>query len=382
MTIEERYELSCYQELTKLNDAKNIWLVRHNETGMIYIKKEMQWYNEEVYLRLKAANVPNIPKIYLCVRDDSTLTVIEEYIHGVSLDKLLEQQGILPEARVIEIAVAICNILEQLHAGLPPIVHRDIKPSNIMISNDGIVKLIDFNAAKEFDQSQIEDTRLMGTRKFAAPEQYGFGQSDPRTDLYALGVTMYYLLTKDYPDSGLYHGPLEPVIRKCIALDRSERYPDAAALRAELLKYTDPNMVQTTTENTKSVDNDSDSSGNIFTKHFYSYREKLPVGFRSGVIWKMLTAVWGYLFIFWLCRSMTTTASDGSSMTGYPLFVNRAGAFLMLIGIVYFLGNYCHVRDQLPFMQRSRALHWILTVVYLFIYCILMFSLVFFLGGE
>lgn len=79
---------------------------------------------------------------------------------------------------------------------------------------------------------------------------------------------------------------------------------------------------------------------------------------------------------------MTTTASDGSSMTGYPLFVNRAGAFLMLIGIVYFLGNYCHVRDQLPFMQRSRALHWILTVVYLFIYCILMFSLVFFLGGE
>ena len=88
-----------------------------------------------------------------------------------------------------------------------------------MISNDGIVKLIDFNAAKEFDQSQIEDTRLMGTRKFAAPEQYGFGQSDPRTDLYALGVTMYYLLTKDYPDSGLYHGPLEPVIRKCIALD-------------------------------------------------------------------------------------------------------------------------------------------------------------------
>ena len=133
----------------------------------------------------------------------------------------------------------------------------------------------------------------------------------------------YYLLTKDYPDSGLYHGPLEPVIRKCIALDRSERYPDAAALRAELLKYTDPNMVQTTTENTKSVDNDSDSSGNIFTKHFYSYREKLPVGFRSGVIWKMCTAVWGYLFIFWLCRSMTTTASDGSSMTGYPLFVNR-----------------------------------------------------------
>lgn len=251
-----------------------------------------------------------------------------------------------------------------------------------MISNDGVVKLIDFNAAKEFDQSQIEDTRLMGTRKFAAPEQYGFGQSDPRTDLYALGVTMYYLLTKDYPYSGLYHGPLEPVIRKCIALDRSERYPDAAALRAELLKYTDPNMVQTTTENTKSVDNDSDSSCNIFTKHFYSYREKLPVGFRSGVIWKILTAVWGYLFIFWLCRSMTTTASDGSSMTGYPLFVNRAGAFLMLIGIVYFLGTYCHVRDQLPFMQRSRALHWILTVVYLFIYCILMFSLVFFLGGE
>ena len=109
-----------------------------------------------------------------------------------------------------------------------------------MISNDGIVKLIDFNAAKEFDQSQIEDTRLMGTRKFAAPEQYGFGQSDPRTDLYALGVTMYYLLTKDYPDSGLYHVPLEPVIRKCIALGRSERYPDAAAQ----IWYRQPRKIQ------------------------------------------------------------------------------------------------------------------------------------------
>ena len=89
MTIEERYELSCYQELIKLDDSKNIWLVRHNESGMIYIKKELQWFNRDIYRRLQNADLPNIPKIKLCICEESVLTVIEEYIHGMTLEQFM-----------------------------------------------------------------------------------------------------------------------------------------------------------------------------------------------------------------------------------------------------------------------------------------------------
>lgn len=115
---------------------------------------------------------------------------------------------------------SLCDILHKLHGNLPPIIHRDIKPSNIIFSSDGVVKLIDFNAARELRAEQNEDTRLMGTRRFAAPEQYGFGQSDPRTDIYALGITFYYMLTGDYPDSGKYAGKYYDIITKCYNLPK------------------------------------------------------------------------------------------------------------------------------------------------------------------
>lgn len=377
MTIEERYELSCYQELTKLDESKNIWLVRHNGSGIIYIKKELQWFNQDIYMRLKNANLPNIPRIMLCICDDSVLTVIEEYIHGLTLDQLMEQNGIFSEEKTANIALAICDILDVLHASQPPIVHRDIKPSNIMISNDGVIKLIDFNAAKEFNQTHSEDTRLMGTKKFAAPEQYGFGQSDPRTDIYALGVTIYYLLTKDYPDSGQYSGKLNPIIQKCIHLDKTERYQDISQLRNELIAFAHKNI---STEIPWSSKNHT--KRNISTKQLYPCHEKLPVGFRTGTNWKIITATLGYLLIFWLCSTLTVTGSKGIRLSGFPLFLNRLGSFLMLMGTIFFLGNYCHIRNRLPLMNRSKLLHLLLTIIYLFIYYILILSLITILGGA
>lgn len=377
MTIEERYELSCYQELTKLDDSKNIWLVRHNESGMIYIKKELQWFNRDIYRRLQNADLPNIPKIKLCICEESVLTVIEEYIHGMTLEQFMEQNGIFSEEKAVNIALAICDILEPLHTSQPPIVHRDIKPSNIMISNDGIIKLIDFNAAKEFNLTHSEDTRLMGTKKFAAPEQYGFGQSDPRTDIYALGVTIYYLLTKNYPDSGGYYGKLNPIIQKCIHLDKTERYQDIGQLRKELIAFAHQNS---STEMPSSSKNHV--KHNLFTKQLYPCHEKLPVGFRTGTNWKIITATPGYLLIFWLCSTLTVTGSKGIPLSGFPLFVNRLGSFLMLMGTIFFIGNYCHIRNRLPLINRSRLLHLVFSIIYLLIYYILILSLVTLLGGA
>ncbi len=378
MTVEERYELSCYQELTRFDEHKNVWLVRNTENGMIYVKKTMQLYNREVYQRLMAADLPNIPKIYLCTCEDSTMTVIEEYIHGTSLMDMLQKDGIMDERQVAQIILPVCDIIEHLHSQVPSIVHRDIKPSNIMISNDGVIKLIDFNAAREYDLGATQDTYLMGTRHFAAPEQYGFGQSDPRTDIYAIGVTMYYMLTKNFPDSGLYLGSLYPVIQKCICMNKNDRYQTISELRKELSVYI-PAAISQPRIHTAS---ETSSSANPFLKPLYTYKEKLPVGFRSGVIWKMLTASFGYLDFFWLCSSVTVNNSNGKKLTGYPLTVNRVGLFIIILGYVFFLGNYCHVKDALPLMKKSKQTRLIMTFVYLFLYFVIIMFMILFLEGA
>lgn len=396
MTIEERYALSCYEELTKLDDAKDVWLVRHNETGTLYVKKRMQLYNRAIYQRLLTCHIPNVPEVILCVEDEAGLIVVEEYIHGVTLEQKLEQDGVLSETKVAEIMIKLCETLQLLHESTPPVIHRDIKPSNIMISSEGTVKLIDFNAAKEFTPGQSEDTRLMGTRKFAAPEQYGFGQSDQRTDIYALGVTMYYLLTKHFPESNLYHGYLFPVIEKCVNIDKNRRYPDVSALQKDLRKVMHGNGrcdVGESAISDASVDATGESNGQStresapemkdtwFTRALYGYKEWLPVGFRSGVLWKMLLAVAGYLFTVWLSCTAIVKNADGVALTGYPLAVNRVAIFLILLGTIFFLWDYCGIRYRLPYMKKNKILHWILSAVYLILYYAFIIVLLIIIGG-
>ena len=194
LTLEEKYQLSLYEKVTRLSDDKQIWLVKNIETNEIYVRKELLLYNFEVYAQLKEKQFDNIPKVIECVEEENRLIVIEEYIHGKTLETVMEEHGVLSEENAAFVIRSLCDILHKLHGNLPPIIHRDIKPSNIIFSSDGVVKLIDFNAARELRAEQNEDTRLMGTRRFAAPEQYGFGQSDPRTDIYALGITFHKLI--------------------------------------------------------------------------------------------------------------------------------------------------------------------------------------------
>lgn len=375
MTIEERYALSCYEELTKLDDAKDVWLVRHNETGILYVKKRMQLYNRAIYQRLMTCHIPNVPEVVLCVEDETGLIVVEEYIHGMTLEQQLEQDGVLSETEVAEIMIKLCDTLQLLHGSTPPVIHRDIKPSNIMISSEGTVKLIDFNAAKEFTPGQSEDTRLMGTRKFAAPEQYGFGQSDQRTDIYALGVTMHYLLTKHFPESNLYHGFLLPVIEKCMNIDKERRYPDVLTLKSAISDAGKGTTGQSVREASPEM------KDTWFMRPLYGYKEWFPVGFRSGVLWKMLLSVSGYLFAVWLSCTAIIKNADGVVLTGYPLAVNRVAMFLILLGTIFFLGNYCDIRYRLPLMKRNKLLHWILAAVYLILYYAFIIVLLIIFGG-
>lgn len=348
MTLEEKYELSKYQDLIQIDDDKEVWLVWHKEQGGLYIKKKLAWYNQGVYERLWRGEWRDVPKIYLCVKEAGELIVIEEYIHGTSLGKRLEQQGCLSEEEVAEIMIEVCRILQQFHGADPAMIHRDIKPSNIMISQDGKVKLIDFNAARENLGEKEEDTRLMGTRKFAAPEQYGFGQSDARADIYGMGITMKYLLTGNLDSKEKYSGWLSPIMQKCTALDKEKRYPSVMELQKDLRKGCEE-KTDTTPE------------------PLYPPNENLPVGFRSGSLGKMALATFGY--VLGGCACLFMTIDDKTHViVGVELWMYRIAALICFLGAVIFLGNYKNVRYKLPFMKGKKWLHVILTPVYLFLY--------------
>ncbi|MBA3944179.1 MAG: serine/threonine-protein kinase [Herpetosiphonaceae bacterium] len=139
---------------------------------------------------------PNLPHVIDSFKEGDRYFLVMEYIEGQTLRQLLEAtQGPLPEARVLDWAVQLCAVLTFLHTRQPPIIYRDLKPDNIMLQPNGTIKLIDFGIARLYQAGKTVDTVPLGTRGYAAPEQFGGGQSDERTDVYALGAVLYELLT-------------------------------------------------------------------------------------------------------------------------------------------------------------------------------------------
>ena len=234
--FDSKVPISCYKEIADLNKKHGISIVQHIETGKIYLKKIMSVYNMSVYERLYFHPIRNIPRIYAMYENNSILTVIEEYISGDTFQEILNICGPLAPENVRSYAIAICNILISLHSGDHPIIHRDIKPSNVMITEDDRLYLIDLNAARLMTSEKSRDTKLLGTEGFAAPEQFGFGESTPLSDIFAVGSFMTALLTGDTKAENLPPIRLKPVILKCMELDPRNRYSSALQLKSALAK--------------------------------------------------------------------------------------------------------------------------------------------------
>jgi serine/threonine protein kinase len=150
---------------------------------------------------LKKLNHPALPRIFDIFEDAGNIYIVVDYIEGVSLDKKLEEVGSFPEEVVLEWAAQLCDVLMYLHGIKPnPIIYRDMKPANIILAEGGRLKLIDFGIAREYKSGTCSDTICIGTRGYAAPEQYGAGQTSVASDIYSLGVTLYHLLTGKSPN--------------------------------------------------------------------------------------------------------------------------------------------------------------------------------------
>ena len=234
LSDEDVLALSVYQDIEHIDNRPDIILVKHRETGQKYIKKLLTTYNRSVYDYLKENPVAHMPVIHEIYEGDNCLIVIEECIEGKTIADILEEKAMSGD-QAIGIGIDLCAILDVIHSLPTPIIHRDIKPSNIVITPKNEVYLLDMNVAKWYDPDKTDDTRYMGTRFYAAPEQVGYGlsASSAKSDVYALGVLLNVMTTRRFPKEERAEGELWNIIERCISLDADNRY-NAAELKATL----------------------------------------------------------------------------------------------------------------------------------------------------
>lgn len=231
----------------RANKSWAIKEVRKDGTADFEVIKQSQIVETNL---LKKLNHPNLPSIIDVIDQKDSFLIVMDYIEGNPLSDALKERKSLPCEDVIEWAKQLCDVLEYLHTRKPPIIYRDMKPSNIMLKPDGSVMLIDFGIAREFKEHNVEDTSCLGTRGYAAPEQFGGqGQTDARTDIYCLGATIYHLVTGHNPSDPPYEmypirhwnpsfsSGLEKIILKCTQKNPDDRYQSCAELLYALEHY-------------------------------------------------------------------------------------------------------------------------------------------------
>ncbi len=235
-------------ELAGQGGMSNVYRAVHEKLQKEWAVKEIRRENCENFVLfrkrliaeadiLKKLRHPGLPAIVDIVEEEDSIYIIMDYIHGRTLKDLVLEEGTLSEKETTDIIIQVCQVLEYLHSQDPPVIYRDLKPSNLMME-DGRVKLIDFGTAREYSYGKNDgDTVRLGTRGYAAPEQYGGrGQTDARTDIYCLGVTGFFLLTGKSPDRPPYRlcpvrkiNPwlsegIEEIILHCVEDDPDKRF--------------------------------------------------------------------------------------------------------------------------------------------------------------
>ena len=207
----------------------DIALVKDAETGTVAVRKKLRAELLGVYERLKSVEQANLPRVYETEEYEGECFAYYEYIEGETLEDIVHE-GTYTIAQAEEWMEQLCAAMGALHAMQPCVVHRDIKPENIIISNGGVLKLIDLGAARLFKDGKLCDTEQIGTRGYAAPEQYGFNQSDARTDIYAAGTVLHVLMARFGEAAKSYNA----VAARCTQLEPQNRYQSAKAMKTAL----------------------------------------------------------------------------------------------------------------------------------------------------
>ncbi|MCI9139894.1 serine/threonine protein kinase [bacterium 1XD42-8] len=340
MEREEEYRLSLYQDLGLLDGRENIRLKRHKTSGRICVEKNVHKRLEPIYRFVQRNPSPYFPFLYECIIDGESLILIEEYIQGKTLEDMIHERKI-DEWEGIEILLELCSALKVLHHGPPMIVCRDLKAENVMIDQHGKVKLIDFNIARIHQSGKTRDTSLLGTAEYAAPEQYGFFQTDGRTDIYALGVLLNYMLIKKFPVEQMIGGRGAWIVRKCTYLDPKERYQCIEELEKDIKEFY-PKIYH----------------HSYIQKGESKNRSFIPPGFRSKTPWKMFIAVLGYLLLTGTFFSLELTDKSGP-LSGWRLFFEQLIFWISQLVWIALIWNYRGWRDEFKIFNNKS---WIVKI--------------------
>ena len=184
---------------------------------------------------IKNLDHPSVVRIIDISEDSRYVYIVEDYISGRPLGNIVEEQGTVSQAQLIRWAEMICNVLIYLHSRKNPVIYRDIKPDNIILTAEGLIKLVDFGAARIYKAGQKTDTCYLGTRRFAAPEQFedGAAQTDVRTDIYGLGSMLMYLAGYCTDLSSEF----ERIINKAKEPAPEDRFQTVEEMKEELEKF-------------------------------------------------------------------------------------------------------------------------------------------------
>lgn len=220
----------------------NLWAIKEVKKDM---KGQMDFLAEPNIL--KNLSHHGIPRVVDIFGQEDNLYIVEDYIEGETLQNYIKKNGNINPEKICNIAISICDIIGYLHSFNPPIIYRDLKPSNIMITSNEKIVLIDFGISRVYKQDADKDTIYMGSKGYAAPEQYGIEQTCRQTDIYGLGAVIYFMLVGKAPGSLLeplrdesydieVNIELKKIIQKAMQIDIEGRYSCVEDMKLELIK--------------------------------------------------------------------------------------------------------------------------------------------------
>ena len=244
---EDMQEHWTVYECLKESEDSSTFLVKETATGILCVLKwgrnrQTEFLRNEMEIMKKMADrkLSGIPKAYRIFEENGEVYLVREYIEGMSLAQMVLQKGGISEAEICRISRKICQTAEQFQNPDEPMIHRDIKPENIVVTPGGEVVFIDFGTMRSYKKDGSRDTFVVGTRGTAAPEQYGYIQTDQRTDVYAIGQTMLYMVSESYEMNQLSECAvsrrMKKIIEKACSFEPDKRYGDAAQLRRAVEK--------------------------------------------------------------------------------------------------------------------------------------------------
>lgn len=298
--LKGQYLDNLYMVLAPLKNGDDpaTFLVKNQDLGSIAVKKRISPLQFPVYEKLKEFPHPNLSRVLELYSLDGRHYVIEEYISGTTLQQELDQGTFFPEAVAVNYMNQLCNVLAFLHSH--NIIHRDITPSNILISTDGVLKLIDFGISRTKKAGQTQDTTFLGTVGYAPPEQFGFGQTDERSDLYAAGVVFNVLLTGKPPMEALPGNPYyRQTVLRCTSLDPADRFHSAYGLASHLNRGAPTANLPPEPPRKEAL--------------FFKILHMIP-GFRTGDPLHMLLAVPGYFLLALISWGGFTGPLEGGTL--------------------------------------------------------------------